>query len=358
MNDDLYKFMMELLKTPSPSGFEEKVQLLFIDFVRNYIDDIKIDVNGNVIAHKKGNGKQRIMLISHADEIGLMVKYIDNNGFIYFSEIGAVDTNILQGLQVEILNKKKTIKGIIGKKPVHLQSDEDNKGNIKVENLWIDIGATNKAEALESVRIGDYITFISNTNIFPNKLLSSKSVDNKIGLSVIAGVAQQLSSTIINCDLYIVSSVQEEIGLRGATTVTFDLSPNVGIAVDVTHATDYPTISMERNGDIRLNNGVVIPVGANISANINEMFIQISEERKIKYQLEAIPNATGTDANAIQVSKSGVATGLLSIPCRYMHTPNGIVSLEDVLSAIDLLVEFCKSVSEETSFIPYKIQCK
>lgn len=352
MNHNLHQFLIELLKTPSPSGFEEKIQLLFINFIRDYVDELKVDIQGNVIAHKKGNGAQRIMLMSHADEVGLMVKYIDDNGFIYFSEVGGVDPNILEGIQVEIHNKKQTVQGIIGKRT---SSEDGDKRNLNVEDLWVDIGVKSKKEALDFIKIGDFITFRSNVNILPNKRISSKSLDNKIGLYIIASVLEQLSGVPLDCDLYIVSSVQEEIGLRGAMTATFDINPDIGIAIDVTHATDYPTNSSEKNGDIKLNEGVVIPIGANINTKVNEIFMRIIEENGIKYQLEAIPHATRTDANVIQITRSGVATGLLSIPCRYMHSPNEIIALEDAASAIELLTLFCKSISNGISFVPYQV---
>lgn len=352
MNDELYRFLTELLATPSPSGLEKNVQLLFINFMRNYIDDITIDIHGNVIVYKKGNSRKKIMLISHADEIGLMIKYIDNNGFIYFREIGGIDSSLLPGLKVDIHNKKRKIVGIIGKQPIHMLSNE-NKEVPKIENLWIDIGAKNKEEALVFVSIGDYITFSSSIDRLSNNLLAAKSIDNKIGLAIIGGVMQQIYDTDLNCDLYVVSSVQEEIGGRGAITATFGINPDIGIAIDVTHATDYPSISQEKYGEIKLNGGVVIPIGANINNTINDIFMKIAEQFNMKYQTEAVPNATGTDANAIQITRAGIATGLLSIPCRYMHTPNEIVSLEDAESAILLLSEFCKSISKETSFIPY-----
>lgn len=336
MDQKIKETLFESLRTPSPSGSEEQVTSLFHDFVSPYVDEVYTDVNGNCIAHKHGSG-QKIMLMAHADEIGLMISYIDDRGFLYFKEIGGIDTNILPTQRVTIMGKQGPIKGVIGRKPIHLQEKSDSNKEINPEDLWIDIAAKDKADAESKVQIGAVATFEPNAASFSDTLVLSKSLDDKIGLVVLMGLAQNLQSQQTDCDIYLVASVQEELGARGAQMVSEAIRPDIGIAVDVTHATDYPTMSPAKDGDISLGKGVVIPMGPNMSKGINQRLINLAEANNIPYQIEAIARPTGTDAREIQVAGTGIQTGLISIPCRYMHTPSEVVSLADADSAIALL---------------------
>lgn len=353
MNNDLINFCKELLTAQSPSGFEAEIQTCFRNFAEKYADEVSTDVHGNVIALKKGKGNKKIMLMGHADEIGLMVNYIDDNGFAFVNAIGGVDANLLPGKKVNIHHNGNVTVGVVGRMPIHLLSPEERDKPIKLENLWIDIGVKNKEEALTKMAVGDYITFQPSIDFLPNNLVASKSNDDRIGLLVAAGVLYQLQKEKIEADLYIVSSVQEEIGLRGAKTASYSVNPDVGIAIDVTHATDYPFIRKEKEGDIKLNQGACITIGANVNPKVNELLFSAADKIKEQYQREAIPRATGTDANSIQITRSGIATGLISIPTRYMHTPSEIISLKDVESGINILSEFCRMVNNDSSFIPF-----
>jgi endoglucanase len=342
-----------LINSPSPSGFEEQIQIVYKEFTKKFVGDVKSDTHGNIIALKKGFGTKKVMLIAHSDEIGLIIKYIDDKGYIHFDAIGGIDYGLLPGLRVDILHNRSIVRGIIGKKPIHLLTDSEKKETPLAKDLWIDIGAKDKLEAQRIVNIGDYITFNSNIDYLPNDLVAIKAADNKIGVYIIAKVLEELANENLSASIYFVSSVQEEIGLRGAKTSTFSINPDVGIALDATHATDYPSIKLEEFGDIKLNNGVVIPVGANINKKVNELFFNAAKETKTNFQIEANACSTGTDAHAIEVSRNGVATGLLSIPCRYMHSPNEIVSIRDIKSTIKILSEFCRMINDDTCFIPY-----
>jgi endoglucanase len=351
MNKELKKYFEKLLNTQGPSGFEAETQNVFKEFINKFADKITTDVNGNVVAYKKGNGKKNIMLIAHADEIGFIIKYIDEKGFIYFSGIGGIDDSILHGTRINIHHNNKIVKGVIGKKPIHLLTEEESK-SFKNEDLWIDIGAKNKTEAIEIVAVGDYITYNPVIDFLPNNLVLTKSADNRVGIFIISCVLKELSKKNLNSNLFVVSSVQEEIGLRGAHTITYEINPDFGIAIDVTHATDYPTIKKEKFGDIKLNEGAVIPIGATINPQLNKLLFKAAINTNEKIQIEAIPNRTGTEANAIQITRSGIAAGLISIPCRYMHTSNEMISLNDIQAAINILVEMCMLVNDETTFIP------
>lgn len=339
MDKALKKALFQSLSMAAPSGSEEQVTNLFRDFVSPYVDEVTSDANGNCIAHKRGSGS-KIMLMAHSDEIGLMINYIDDSGFLYFKEIGGIDTNILPTQRVVIMGKNGPVKGVIGRKPIHLQEKSDSNKEINPEDLWIDIAATNKKDALAKVPIGSVATFEPNVADLSDSLVLSKSLDDRIGLIVLMGIAQKLSQIVTDADIYLVASVQEELGARGAKMITESILPDIGIAIDVTHATDYPYMSPAKDGDIALGKGPVIPMGPNMTKGINQSLASIAESKVIPYQIEAIAKPTGTDAREIQVAASGIKTGLLSIPCRYMHTPSEVVSLADTDNAITLLIEF------------------
>lgn len=339
MDKALKEALFQSLSMAAPSGSEEQVTSLFRDFVSPYVDEVTTDANGNCIAHKRGSGL-KIMLMAHADEIGLMISYIDDRGFLYFKEIGGIDTNILPTQQVTIMGKHGSIKGVIGRKPIHLQEKSDNKKDLSPEDLWIDIAATSKEDAECKVQIGSVATFEPNTTHLSDSLVLSKSLDDRIGLAVLMGIAQKLQLIKTDADIYLVASVQEELGARGAKMITESIRPDIGIAIDVTHATDYPSMSPAKDGDIALGKGPVIPMGPNMTKGINQSLADIAESKVIPFQVEVIAKPTGTDAREIQVAASGIKTGLLSIPCRYMHTPSEVVSLADTDNAIALLTEF------------------
>jgi endoglucanase len=355
----LSKLFQQLTSTPSLSGFESLVQQILKQFLEPYADDCWLDVQGNLIAYKKGKTDKNLMLIAHSDEIGLMVKYIDEGGFIRFAKIGGVDVSALQGLKVAVYHNGERIQGVIGKKPIHMKTAADREISkpVDIGELWIDIGATSKKDAEKMVSVGDIITFEPSFNALSNNLITCKSADDKVGLLIMAAVLQNLAQYQIDASLYIVSSVQEEIGLRGAITATYNIQPDVCIAIDVTHATDYPTVSKNLQGDIKLNSGVVIPLGANVNNQLQAQLKQLAIVQDISYQIEANAVRSGTDANAAQISRGGVITGLVCVPCRYMHSPIEIVSKNDICSAINLLTEFCKTTKWEILATPFKSKC-
>ena len=235
------------------------------------------------------------------------------------------------------MGQQGLVTGVIGKKPIHLQDKSENTKQLEPEDLWIDIAAKDKADAQSKVQIGDVATLQGNPVQLNDTLLLSKSLDDKIGLAVLMGLAQNLQTLQTDKDIYLVASVQEELGARGAKMITEAIRPDIGIAIDVTHATDYPTMSPAKDGDISLGKGAVIPMGPNMSKGINQQLISLAKSNGIPYQIEAIARPTGTDAREIQVAGTGIRTGLISIPCRYMHTPSEVVSLADADSAIALL---------------------
>lgn len=332
-------FLKEVLLKPSPSGFEHHVTNIF----RNYMEFLsyrtEIDIMGNVIAYKKGEGAYKLMLIAHADEVGFMVTYIDNKGYLYFQPIGGVDVELLPGIQVEIYGKRSRTVGVICKRLRRISIKETCQ-QMRFEDLWIDIGAKDKDDAMKYVQVGDFITYKTNIELLPNNLILSRALDDKIGLAVLAEVASYVQGKKTKCDIYFVASVQEELGFRGATSVANKINPDECIAIDVTHATDCPQDTPFLSGEINLGDGAVIAIGPNINQTISTKMLQTADERSIKRQIEAIPRTTATDARNVQVSGNGVRTALLSIPCRYMHSPVEIVSMDDFHSAINILIGF------------------
>lgn len=328
--------------TPSPSGSEQPIIKKMAMFLKDYIDELTIDNYGNLIALKYGaNSNKKLMLAAHADEVGMMVTHIDNNGFLSFQEIGGIDTNLLPGQRVEIHNHQGVVTGIIGKKPIHLQDRDAKAKDYDAEDLWIDIAAKDKEEAESKVEVGDYITYQTQPVVLQHDVLTSKALDDKVGLLTLIEVAKALDGKQPAMDVYFVASVQEELGARGIRTAALGINPDYGIAIDVTHATDYPTCSPQKSGEIKVGNGIVIAKGPNINKTIGRKLIDLAKQQNIKYQIEPIARPTGTDANFMQVSGTGVKTALLSIPCRYMHSPNEIVSLVDVNEGVRLLTHFC-----------------
>lgn len=334
--------LKDLLMTPSPSGSEQPIIKKMAMFLKDYIDELTIDNYGNLIALKYGaNSNKKLMLAAHADEVGMMVTHIDNNGFLSFQEIGGIDTNLLPGQRVEIHNHQGVVMGIIGKKPIHLQDRDAKAKDYDAEDLWIDIAAKDKEEAESKVEVGDYITYQTQPVVLQHDVWTSKALDDKVGLLTLVEVAKALDGKQPAMDVYFVASVQEELGARGIRTAALGINPDYGIAIDVTHATDYPTCSPQKSGEIKVGNGIVIAKGPNINKTIGRKLIDLAKQQNIKYQIEPIARPTGTDANFMQVSGTGVKTALLSIPCRYMHSPNEIVSLVDVNEGVRVLTHFC-----------------
>lgn len=332
------ELLNRLLLAAAPSGYEEAVQALFKESIAKYVDEVRTDTFGNVIAVKKGSdGAPKLMLSAHCDEIGFLVSNIDDNGYLYVQEIGGIDTELLPGRKVEIHTDKGVVPGVFGKKAIHLTNGEEKK-KLEVTDLWLDIAAKSKEEALARVQIGDFVTFEKDVINYDNGIVASPSTDNRIGLWVLLDTARLLANTPLRRTVYFVSSCQEELGARGAKAAADTIHPDEGIAIDVTHATDYPTAETKLTGIIKLGKGPVIAMGPNVNATVCKRLRAAVDDLPIQY--EAIARPTGTDANVIQISSGGVKTGLVSIPCRYMHTPYEMVSIEDARNAANLLKKY------------------
>ncbi|HEY3323285.1 MAG TPA: M42 family metallopeptidase [Planctomycetota bacterium] len=349
----------KLLNTPSPSGFEARAQALVREHYEQYADEVHRDVHGNQWFVVNPKGKIRLMLSGHIDEIGLMVRYVDADGFIWVTRIGGPDPLQHWGQRVQIHTKNGPIFGVIGRKPIHNTPPDERTKGAKLEDLFVDIGAKDKDEALKRVRHGDPITLIAGFERMANDLAVGRAMDDRIGAFVVLETLKKVSaymrkkpSAKLDCALYSVCSVQEEIGLRGAQTAAYQIEPQVGIAVDVGFATDYPSENKKIVGEFKLGAGPILHRGANINPPLADIVEGMADKYNIPYQLSGDGGATGTDANAIQVSRRGVAAGLVSIPNRYMHSPIEMVSLRDVENASELLAQVAIHLKASQSFIP------
>ncbi|MFN4261663.1 MAG: M42 family metallopeptidase [Gemmataceae bacterium] len=352
MHDESLSFLKNLLRTPSPSGYEQPVQEIVRSWARRYADDTRTDRHGNVIAVRNPGGQPRVMLAGHCDQIALMVQHIDDSGFLYVQPIGGWDMQILLGQNLTVWTREGPLAGVVSRRAPHLLTNEERNKVPQFTDIWVDIGVRDRKEAETLVTIGDTVTFALHCRDLRNNLLCSPGLDNKVGLWTVMETLRLLHGQEITAAVYCVSTVQEEIGLRGAATSAYGIHPEVGIAVDVTHATDTPGNDKKQIGEVKLGNGPVIYRGPNINPRVFELLHATAREREIGVQLRGAPRGTGTDANTIQLARDGVATGLIGIPNRYMHSPVEVVNLDDLDRAARLLAEACQRITPRTEWVP------
>lgn len=347
-------FLKDLVEAPSPSGFEQPAAAIFRDRLDSVADEVETNVMGSVHATLKGSAADGIsvMLAGHIDEIGLMVNYITPEGFIAFAAIGGVDAAILPGMRVTVHTKDGDLLGIMGRKPIHLIEEEERKSVTKLDRLFIDLGLP-ADEVKKRVRIGDCMTFAVGFETFGDGMAVSRAFDDKMGAWIAARVLEEVKKAGgASGDLIAAATVQEEIGLRGGITSAWGVDPQVGIAVEVGHATDYPDIDKRKHGEAECGKGPIIARGPNINPVLFEALVSAAEKAKVPYQIGAEPRGTGTDANAIQLARGGKAAALVSIPLRYMHTPTEVLSLADLGHAVKLLARFVLDLEPGTDFTP------
>ncbi len=352
MNKTSLKVLKDLLSQPTPSGYEKPGQLVLEKYMKNNGATTSFDVHGNLHGVINPNSKTRIMLAGHCDEIGLMVMYIDDNGFIYFSAVGGVNVPLLQGEKVIIHNEKGDIPGVIGVKPIHLMTAKERESSEnKIDSLWIDIGAKDKKDALKYVNLGDVATIDKNWTDLKNDLVTCRGFDDRIGAFIISDVLRHLKDKKISVAVHAVSTVQEEIGLRGAKTAAEAIKPHIGIAVDVGFATDAPNMNAKMVGEAKCGKGPILHRGPNFNHILHKRLNTIAKKSKIPVQEQPIPRGSGTDANAMQLSANHCATALISIPNRYMHSPVEVVNIKDVENCSKLIADLILNLKTEEDFI-------
>jgi tetrahedral aminopeptidase len=352
MEPSAKQFFQNILETPSPSGYEQPVQQLVREYAKSFADEIKTDFHGNVIVGCNVDAPLRVMFAGHADQIGLLVTHINDTGFIYTNTIGGWDPQQLIGQRMTIYTASGPVPAVISRKPIHLLDQDERKQVVKLKDMWLDIGAKNKEEASEIVKIGDPVTLELGYQEMRNGMANSPGMDDKTGLWVAMEALRRAKQKGLNVAVFAVATVQEEIGLRGAATSAYGVNPHVGIAIDVTHATDCPTIDKTQEGDVKLGGGPVIYRGPNMNPIVVDRLRQAADYADVPVQLAASGRGTGTDANAIQLSRAGVAAGLVSIPNRYMHSAVEMISLSDIDAAANLLAMFVHQLQPDDDFVP------
>jgi endoglucanase len=352
MHEASRAFLVNLLETPSPSGFERPVQDLVRTWAQAYADEVRTDRHGNVIAVLHPSGQPRVMLAGHCDQIGLMVQHIDEHGFLYVQPIGGWDMQILLGQNLTVWTREGPLAGVVSRRAPHLLTSEERNKVPQFTDVWVDVGARDRKEAEAWVTHGDPVTFALGYRDLRNNLALSPAMDDKVGVWTVMEALRLLKGRPLQAAVYCVSTVQEEIGLRGAATSTYGIHPTVGVAVDVCHATDTPGNDKKQLGDTRLGAGPVVFRGPNINPRVFERLEQTARTHEIGVQVRGTPRATGTDANVMQISRDGVATGVLGIPNRYMHSPVEVVCLDDLDRAARLLAELCAAITPQMDWTP------
>lgn len=340
------EFLGTLSNLASVSGYESNITNYIADIFKEYSDEIDYDQLGSIIAIKKGlnnTSNLKIMLAAHMDEIGLMVKDFDQSGAIKFTSIGGIDPRTLVAQEV-IVHGKENLFGVIGTIPPHLQNDGDSNKAPDMDELYIDTGY-NKAKAKELISIGDIITIKRNFTELQGNLVTGKSLDDKAGIATMLQCSKELMKLNHEPDVYFVSTVQEEVGTRGAITSTYKIDPDIGIAIDVGFG---KTPELDKAHSLKMKGGPAIAIGGNIHPMLRQKLVDIAKEYNIPYQFEAEAGPTGTDARSIQISRAGIPTLLISLPLRYMHTSVETIDMEDIRNSANLIARFISEITSDS----------
>jgi endoglucanase len=346
------QFLKDLLHVPSPSGYERPAQDVVRAFAGKFAQEVTTDWHGNVVAAVNPHGTPRIMLAGHCDQIGLMVKFIDDDGFLRVNPIGGWDVQILLGQKLQVWTRQGPLPGVIARKPIHLLTPDERKAVPELSQLWIDIGAQGGEVARKLVDVGDPVTLELGFRELQNRFASAPGMDNKVGVWVVMNALRRVAASKPQAAVFAVSTVQEEIGLRGAQTSAYSLSPQLGIAVDVTHATDCPGIDKNEHGAVKVGAGPVVFRGPNVNPIVHARLCELSAAHDIPIQVNGIAKAASNDGNVMQISRGGVATGIVGIPNRYMHSPVEVISLDDLERAAELIARFCLALEKDSDFTP------
>jgi putative aminopeptidase FrvX len=352
LRPDAIAFLKRLLDAPGPSGFETLAGRSWRAEAEKFADKVSVDVAGNCIAEVNPGGKPTILIDGHIDEIGVIVQYIDDDGYVYISPIGGWDAQVLVGQRIRFIAGGGDVIGVVGRKPIHLIKEPDREHAVKFTDIWVDVGARNRAEVEARLAVGDPGVIDSRVHDFPNNRIVSRSIDDRIGAFAALEALRRYSEKPGTARVVAAATTQEEIAWHGggALVATNQIRPKLAIVVDVTFATDHPNIEKKEIGDHKLGGGPVLGRGALLSPVLFEMLRAAARARNIPFSVHAIGRDSATNADAIHVAQEGVATALVSIPNRYMHSPNEMVSLDDVDHTAELIAELCRMVDDKTDF--------
>jgi len=355
MSSTLRNTLLRLLDATAPSGFEGPAATVWKEIASEFAPAVWSDVHGNAFAAHADAGTPTVMLAGHVDEIGLMVHYIDDEGYLFVRGVGGWDPQVLVGQRVDILAADGPITGVIGRRAIHLMAQDDRDKAVKLKDLWVDIGATDADDARSRVAIGDVAVIRSDTLELGGGRIAARSIDDRAGAAVALEALRRAGEKGAAARAVAVATAQEEISMRsggGARTSSYELAPHAAIVIDVTHATDHPHIDKKEHGDVRLGAGPVLSRGAVINPRVLEALADAAKRAQIPVQWQAAPSSTGTDADSIFTTRSGVATAIVSLPNRYMHSPNQLVDLGDLDAAAELIAEFLVSLDPDERFLP------
>ena len=350
MRKESLEFLKKLLTTPSPSGYESRNQRIWCDYARKFADEIRTDAYGNAVAILNPKGSPRIMLDGHVDEIGLMVKHIDDKGFVYFQRIGGVDPALVRGKRVNIHAAKGIVRGVIGASAVHLGERDKEPKVPKIHQVFVDIGAADGKAAKKRVAVGDPMTFVDDFEMLDKNVAVGRGFDNRAGVWAVIEALRMAKRSRPAAAIYACSSIQEETGLNGARMQAMNLKPDLAIAVDVTHATDTPGIDYKQHGEIKMGKGPAISLGRENHPVLTDRLRKIAKRKKIEIQIETFSTTGRTDAYAIWLQNGGIPSATVSVPNRYMHSTVEMVDLRDLQRTADLVGAFCTDVKKNEKF--------
>ena len=352
MRDSSLKFLKTLVNTPSPVGYEARGQRVWLDYVKPFAEETFSDAYGNCVAVLNKGGSPRVMLAGHADEIAMAVNYITDDGYIYVRKMGGVDAAITKAQRLTIHTRRGPVNGVVGNVAPHLTREEKEPKPPKMHDLFIDIGVSSREEAEKLVRTADPITLNDQFEMLRGDLAVARAFDNRIGTFAVAEALRLLkeSKAKLAAEICAVSNVQEEIGLLGARQIAYTLKPDVALVVDVTHATDYPTVNKAQHGDVRVGCGPSVTHGGCNHPEVVARLEKIAATKKIPLQHEATSGTSGTDTDAIFWTRGGIASALISLPNRYMHSPVELISLKDLELIPQLLAAFAASLKKGEAF--------
>ena len=351
MRKESLEFLKQLLTTPSPSGYESPTQKIWCDYVRRFADEVRTDAYGNAVAVLNGDGDPKIMLDGHVDEIGLMIKHIDDKGFLYFQRIGGVDPALIRSKRVNIHTAKGVVRGVVGATAIHLGERDKEPKVPKMHELFIDIGAADGKAATKRVAVGDPVTFVDDLEMLDEYIAVARAFDNKAGIWTVAEALRTAKAANPRAAIYACSSIQEETGLNGAKMQVMAHQPHVGIAVDVTHATDTPGIDVKQHGEVKMGKGPTVSLGRENHPALTDRLRKIAKRDKIDVQIETFSLTGGTDAYAIWTANGGIPSAIVSIPNRYMHSTVEMLDLRDLAATAKLLGAFCGDVKKGERFV-------
>jgi putative aminopeptidase FrvX len=346
------EFLKRLLNTPSPSGHEVRGQRVWLEYAKQFADETFSDAYGNSVAVFNKGGSPRLMLAGHADEIAMAVNFINPEGFIYVRKLGGIDPAITRAQRVVIHTRKGPVKGVVGNVPPHLTKTDKKRKIPEIHDLFIDIGVSKKEEAEKLVQIGDPVTLEDTFDVLRGDLAVARAFDNRIGTFAVIEALRILKEgrKKLQAEVCAVSNVMEEVGLLGARQIAYSLQPNIAVVVDVTHATDYPTVNQQMHGAIKIGAGPTLTHGGCNHPDVVERLEQVAKREKIPLQHEAMSATSGTDTDVIFWTRGGIASGLVSLPNRYMHSPVEVVSLKDLEQIPRLLAGFALSLKKGEQF--------